>query len=221
MKSILLKMTKCILLVSLALNVKPAISQNSVIDPELKTVKRNKQTAYIGFGAEAYMNGDAHGTFYSAGITLERGNSILCIAPCMQKRSLEVNGGKISFSYLLSGINECYDNDRSESKNGLHDVVELRVLCNLQYTHKAQLSYCASRVETITTPENAINFNEVRFSTISATLGPEMDLYLKKIKIRTYAGASFFHHFKYNASMYRPGMGTALVFGIGVYIPHL
>ncbi len=219
MKRILFDMAKSIMLIGFVLNTQYILSQNTPTDLVPKTRKSFKN-AHIGFGTETYINGDAHGTFYAANVNLTHGRSTISIGPCLQKRSQEVNGGKMSFSYLISGINELYE-DESESAAVLNDIVELHALCNLQYTHQSRLSYCAAQAETIANPESTINYGEARFNTITATIGPEVDFSIKKVKIKTYAGASFFHHFKYDESMYRPRTGTALVFGLGIYIPKL
>jgi len=216
MKGILFEVAKSIMLIGFVMNVQQGLSQTPASDLVSKTKKAYKNT-HINFGAETYINGDAHGTFYSANVNVKSGRSRLAAGPCLQKRSNELNGGKISLSYLLSGINERYE-DETESGVILDDEVELHALCNLQYTHQARLSYCASQVETMTSLDNTINYGEVRFSTITLTVGPEVDFSLRKLKLRTYAGASFFHHFNYDKRMYRPGTGAALVFGLGFYI---
>jgi hypothetical protein len=174
----------------------------------------------FGIGFETYTSGNAHGTFYSARVNLSRGKNVFGFGPCLQKRSMQVNGIKLNYSYLLTGINEGYDQDEiGENKKDPHDILELRLLVSLQYISNASLSYKASRVETVTNPESTINYNDMRFSTIEGAVCLELDVDLKWIRIRNYMGASVFNHFNYMNGMYRPKCGPALMFGAGIIIP--
>jgi len=190
-------------------------------NPSLTSTKSPPIT-HVGLGMESYLNGDAHGSFYSLSLNLKRKKAMLSFGPCIQKRSQELNSGKISISYLLTGLNENYDSDEpNEDKTDPSDAVELTVLLNLQYTDQGRLSYHASETETLTNPESNINYSQLRFSTVTATLGPEIDFNLRKLRIRTYAGASFFYHLNYPEGMYRPKYGPAIVLGFGISVPKL
>lgn len=184
--------------------------------------KEEKKTApvKVGIGLETYVAGNALGTFYSARLNISKGRSVIAIGPCLQKRSMTFNGVKLSYSRLLSGGHERYDKDEIEKmKDAPEDLLELRVLCYFQYTHAAQLSYKASRVETITNKESNINFNEFRTSTVEWALCAELDINLSWLKIRNYAGFTTYYHFDYTNTMYRPKCSPALVFGTGIIIP--
>lgn len=195
---------------------------DNVMKPEFEQVEKRPVPVKLGLGLEAYTSGNAHGAYYSPRINVSKGKSMFSLGPCLQKRSLEMNGLKIGYSYLLSGINDRYDQDEiNEMKDDPSDILELRMLCYVQYLHNAKLSYNASRVETITNPENKVNYNEVRLSTIEAALCIELDINVKWLKIRTYMGATSFYHTEYINGMYRPKYSPALIFGTGIVIPHL
>lgn len=211
-------MTRSIIQICFVFNATHGIARANMMNSG-SDEKAGKVPLQVGFNAEVFMNGDAHGTFYSAGVSLKQGRMAMAIGPCLQNRSQEINSGKISFSYLLSGIQEGYSDETGDPENDPDEVGELRMLFSLQYIHKAPLSYCASRIEALSDPENAGNYAEARLSTVTATLGPELGFYLKKIRVRTYAGVSLFHHCNYLKGMFLPRTGPALVLGIGLRIP--
>lgn len=174
----------------------------------------------FGFGMDMYTSGNAHGTFYSARVHVSRGRSTFSFGPCLQKRLMQVNGIRLNYAYLLTGINEGYDQDEvGENKNDPHDILELRLLVSAQYIEKGGLSYKASRVETITNPESKINYNSIRFSTIEGSVCLDLGLNLKWTRLRAYMGAGVFNHFDYMNGMYRPKCAPTLMFGTGFIIP--
>ncbi len=182
--------------------------------------EKKSPSVKIGLGLETYVAGNALGTFYSARFNISKGRSVFGIGPCLQKRSMAFNGVKVSYSRLLSGGLDRYDADELKNiKEEREDLLELRMLCYFQYTNAAQLSYKASRVETITNKESNINFNEFRTSTIEGALCAELDVNLTWLKIRNYMGFTTYYHFDYTTAMYRPKCSPALVFGTGIIIP--
>jgi hypothetical protein len=186
----------------------------------LKQAEQKKRSVKFGFGLETYASGNAHGAFYSARVNVSKGKSVFSLGPCLQKRSLEMNGLKAGYSYLLSGSNDRYDEDELKTmKEEPRDILELRMLCYVQYLNNAPLSYNASRVETITSVNGNINYNEVRLNTIEAALCAELDINIKWLKIRAYMGATTFYHTNYLNGMYRPKCSPALIFGTGFIIP--
>ena len=195
---------------------------DKVMTPVFDQVEKRRVPVKLGFGFETYASGNAHGAYYSPRIDLSKGKSLFSAGPCLQKRSLEINGVKLGYSYLLSGINDRYDQDETNKmKEDPRDILELRMLCYVQYLHNAPLSYAASRVETITNEERKVNFNQVRLSTIEAALCIELDVNIKWFKIRTYMGGTTFYHNDYINGLYRPKCSPALMFGAGIIIPHL
>lgn len=197
------------------------IDPDKILEP-ISIKEKRKLPVRLGAELETYVSGNAHGAYYTAAVNLSKGKSIFSAGPCLQKRSLEVNGIKLGYSYLLSGINDRYDQDEiNELKDAPRDVLELRVLCFVQYLHKASLSYKASRVETITANESKINFNQVRFTTVEAALCMELDYNIKRFKIKNYMGVSAFYHTDHLKGMYRPKCSPALMFGAGLIIPQL
>jgi hypothetical protein len=198
-----------------------SVMNNKIMQPYEEVVKRKPATKF-GFGAETYISGNAHGAFYSVSMNLLRKNSIFSLAPCLQNRSLEVNGVRLGYSVLLSGGKDRYDEDeiKEMEKPNKPEILELRLRCYSQYTHNGRLSNNASRVETITNPETGINYCEMRLSTIELAICPELLVNVKNVKLRAYAGFTTFYHFKYvDQQMYRPKFSPALVFGVGVLVP--
>ena len=199
-----------------------AVMSSKIMQPYQETVKTGPAVK-IGIGAETYGSGTAHGAFYCATINLSKKRSIFSFGPCLQKRSLELNGLKLGYSVALSGSNDRYDEDELKEMEKVKqpEILELRLRFFTQYTHNAKLSYNASRVETITNPESTINYYNARFSTIELAVCPELIVTYKNVKLRTYAGFTTFYHFKHAETMYRPKFSPALVFGVGILIPEL
>lgn len=198
------------------------LTPDKIMKPEFLQTEKKRIPIRFGLGIETYASGNAHGAYYSARLNISKGKSTFSLGPCLQKRSLEINGVKATYSYLLSGINDRYDEDElNEMKDDPCDILELRMLCCFQYLNKAPLSYKASRVETITNNESKVNFNQVRLSTIEASLCIELDVNVNCFKIRAYVGTTTFYHTDYINGMYRPKFSPALMFGTGIIIPHL
>ncbi|HWY10436.1 MAG TPA: hypothetical protein VN026_03870 [Bacteroidia bacterium] len=191
-------------------------------EPILKQSEQKKRKVKFGFGLETYVSGNAHGAFYSARLNVSKGKSVFSLGPCLQKRTLELTGAKLGYSYLITEINDRYDEkELKEMKYKQRDILELRILCYVQYLHNASLSYAASRVETITNNNSGINFNQVRLSTVEAALCAEIDINIKWLKIRTYMGGTTFYHTTYINGMYREKCAPALIFGTGFVIPNI
>lgn len=191
-------------------------------NPVLQQIEKKQKRVRIGFGLETYVSGNAHGAFYSARINASKGKSVYSLGPCLHKRSLELTGVKLGYSYLLSGLNSRYDKEElEEMKHEPREILELRLLIYAQYLHKTRLSYAASRVETITSSKANVNYNDVRLNTIEAAVCAELDINIKWIKIRTYMGATAFYHTNQMEGMYRPKFSPALIFGTGFIIPSI
>lgn len=214
----------CLFNVNASIGQKSMNAMNSkIMQPYKEVVKSNSSPLKFGIGAETYVSGNAHGAFYSATINLLKKKSIFSLGPCLQNRSLELNGLKFGYSVSLSGSKskDRYDEDelKEMEKDTRPDILELRLGFYTQYTHNAKLSDNASRVETITNPESKINYYQARFSTIEIVVCPELIINVKNIKLRTYAGFTTFYHLKHMDHMYRPKFSPALVFGAGILIP--
>lgn len=216
-------LTLCLLSMNKGMaQLKASLMPDKIMKPVFEQLEKRRVPVKFGLGVETYASGNSHGTYYSARLNISKGKSVFSLGPCLQKRSLEINGLKAGYSYLLSGTNDRYDEDElNDMKDDAEDILELRMLCFVQYLHKAQLSYKASRVETITNNESKVNFNQVRLSTLEAAVCIELDVNVKWFKIRTYMGASVFNHSDYISGMYRSKCSPALMFGTGIIIPHL
>jgi hypothetical protein len=190
--------------------------------PVLEKKESLKQSPFkFGVGAELYASGNAHGAFYSLSLNISKNKSTFGIGPCLQKRSKQVNGIKMGYTYLLSGDNSRYSIDELAGLNeDSEEILQLRLFANIQYINNANLSYTASRVETITNPESTRNFNEVKLSTVEGALGAELDFAFQRFMIKTYMGGTVFYHTTYITGMYRERISPALIFGIGINIPH-
>lgn len=222
-KAIILTVILSIFAVPLCAQLNAGMMNEKVMRPAFIKESVTKKPPYkVGVGAEIYVSGNAHGTFYSLQLNVSKGKSVFGIGPCLQKRSMDINGAKISYSRLLSGCcPDRYEEDElAELKNAPEDILELRALCYVQYTREGQLSYKASRVETITHGETGMNYSNFRTSTIEAALCAELDINLNKLRIRNYVGFTMYYHFDYTKDMYRPKSSPALVFGTGFVIPN-
>jgi hypothetical protein len=179
---------------------------------------RNPEKYHAGTGISTYLTTNGHGAFYSAYVALSKGRSMVTLGPCLQKRTNEIKGGRLSFAFLLAGRPE---EDRTEPAYSEVEegVLQLKFISYMQYLDQAALSYNRAKVETITNREMQIDWNTVKLSTAEVGLGIEIDAKLKYFTLRNYLTLSVYHHINYIEGMYQERTAPALTIGTGILIP--
>ena len=168
---------------------------------------------HYGFGLEYYVSGSAHGGFYSGYLSMSKGKCALTIGPCIQKRSMQMNGLKICFLYKLVGL----DDEDKALNTGL---IGLKFFSYMQYVDMLPLSYNAAKVETVSQANPQMDWNKVKLSTAEAGFGMELHIRITKaITLKNFLGLSAFYHFNYIEGMRNERTGPALIFGTGINIP--
>jgi hypothetical protein len=179
----------------------------------------NPEKYHVGLGLSNYITTNGHGAFYSSFVSVSKGRGMVTLGACLQKRTTEINGGRLSFSYLLASRNDDDELPYGVEETQEESVLQLRFLSYLQYLDRANLSYNRARVETITNVERAIDWNKVKMSTAEAGLGVELDIKLKYFTVRNFITLSGYYHINYIEGMYHEKCSPALTLGTGIVIP--
>ncbi|MBA3663847.1 MAG: hypothetical protein H0W61_06520 [Bacteroidetes bacterium] len=176
---------------------------------------------YIGGGLEAYSSGNSHGALFSPYINLTAGRSSFNAGPVFQKRSMEINGGKLAFSYNLSGSKKNIAEEESEGDfvNTRPSILQLNFFGFTQYLHNSLLSLSASKIEEKAALENGINWNHTRLSTAEAGVGFELYVRItKRVSWKSYAGGAVYYHLNFQQGMYHERNCLSLLLGTGIHI---
>ncbi|MCW3075941.1 MAG: hypothetical protein JWO32_550 [Bacteroidetes bacterium] len=181
-----------------------------------------KEKYFIGGGLESFSSGNCHGTFFSPYLNITKGRKSFSGGPVIQNRSMEINGGKVSYSYNLSGgkkremdedeLDEVYDPNYKS-------ILQLNMFGFMQYMENSLLSKSASQTEQKTAIETHINWDKARLSTAEAGVGFELYVKLsKRVSWKSYVAGSVYYHVNYIQGMYHERMSSVLVLGTGVHI---
>jgi hypothetical protein len=173
----------------------------------------------VGLGLSNYITTNGHGAFYTGFVSVSKGKGMLTLGACLQKRTTEINGGRLSFAYLLASRNEEDELPYGYEEVQEESIMQLRFLSYVQYLDKASLSYNRARVETITNVERNIDWNKVKMSTAEVGMGVEIDFKLKHFMIRNFITLSGYYHMNYIQGMYHERCSPALTLGTGIVIP--
>lgn len=174
----------------------------------------------LGVGLDVSISNNGHGGFYGAHISLSKGRKSLKIGPVMYKRSMQVTGGRICYSYILAGMDgeEQLGMNFSESNNG---SCRISLFSYVQYINNTGLSYHRSLEETsIFTDSVSRDWNKVKLSTVEGAIGVEIDVkLLSYIQWRSFAGIGMYSYLNPIAGMYQEQTGLMFMVGTGIDIP--
>lgn len=175
---------------------------------------------YMGFGFDVSLSNDGHGGFYGAHLTLSKARSSFKLGPCFHQRSMELTGGRLSFSYILAGMDgeEQLGMGFPESNNG---SCRIHLYAYLQYVNNTRLSYQRANEETVlyidTIPRD---WNSVRLNTLEGSVGAEIDVkLLNYIQWRSFVGIGLYSYLNPIAGMYQEPTGLMFMVGTGIDIP--
>ena len=175
---------------------------------------------YMGFGLDASVSNNGHGGFYGGHLTFSKGRGNFKLGPCVHQRSMQMTGGRLSFSYVLAGMDgeEQLGMGFPESNNG---SCRISLFTYLQYVNNTSLSYQRAREETTlysdTIPRD---WNKVKLSTIEGAVGAEIDVkFLNYIQWRSFVGIGLYSYLNPVAGMYQDPTGLMFMVGTGIDIP--
>ena len=178
------------------------------------------QKAYLGFGVDASVSNNGHGSFYGAHLSLGKGRSSFKAGPVLHRRSSELTGGRLSYSYILAGMDgeEQLGMGFPESNNG---SCRISLYTYLQYINNTKLSYQRAKEETALYTDSIIkDWNQARLSTIEAVIGAEMDVKLfNYLQWRTCVGIGVYSYLNYIPGMYQSQTGLIFMISTGFDIP--
>lgn len=194
--------TKFLIGVFMFLNISNLISQ-----------KNGKLPYRFGGGIGTHVSGNAHGGIYDVYGSLYDGKSLFSVGPCIQKRSNTICGARMSFSYLVTGM----DDFLPDNKFAEREKLQLYFFSYLQYIYKAPLSFNSVKREEILSQRNdrrEIDFNKYKLSTVEAGLGFGLNIKLnKQLVLGNYIGLSMYYHANYVNGMYADQIAPTLILG--------
>lgn len=175
---------------------------------------------YMGFGIDASLSNNGHGGFYGAHVSVGKGRSSFKLGPCIHQRTMQLSGGRLSFSYILAGMDgeEQLGMGFPESNNG---SCRINLFAYLQYVNNTRLSYQRAKEETTlyidTIPRD---WNTVKLSTIEGAIGAEIDVkLLSYIQWRSFVGIGLYSYLNPIHGMYQETTGLMFMVGTGIDIP--
>ena len=175
---------------------------------------------YMGFGFDVSISNNGHGGFYGGHLTLSKGRNSFKLGPCLHQRSMQLTGGRLSYTYILAGMDgeEQLGMGFPESNNG---SCRVSLFAYLQYINNTSLSYQRAKEETSlyadTIPRN---WNTVKLSTIEGAIGAELDVKLfSYIQWRSFVGIGLYSYLNPVEGMYQEPTGLMFMVGTGIDIP--
>lgn len=174
----------------------------------------------LGIGVDVSISNNGHGAFYGGHISLSKGRTSFKIGPVVHKRSMQLTGGRLSYSYILAGMDgeEQLGMNFPESNNG---SCRISLFAYLQYINNTGLSYHRSLEETqIHADSAAMDWNKVKLSTVEGAVGAEIDVkFLNYIQWRSFVGIGLYSYLNPIAGMYQEQTGLMFMVGTGIDIP--
>lgn len=186
----------------------------------VKTQEPAKKST-LGFGLEASISNNGHGSFFEGHITYGKGRNTIRIGPTIHKRTLELSGARLSYAYVLAGMDgeEQLGMGFSESNNG---SCRISLYTTLQYINNTRLSYQRAKEETVLFADTTVtrDWNQVRLSTIELAVGAQIDVKLfDYLQWRTCVGLGGYTYLNYIPGMYQTKTGLIFMISSGIDIP--
>ncbi len=185
--------------------------------------QKNKNTPIsFGAGIGTHISGNSLGGFYSLNGDLYKNKNIISLGLCIQNRSEVVNGIKIGYSRILSGVENFSFDENSHDNDIIDRRFQLYFFSTLQYTKNAHLSKGASLLEnksSISKDNDKPNYSKAKLTTIEACVGFGLNTKIgKNIIWSNYIGLCSYLHTNYINGMYIDKSALALTLGttIGV-----
>lgn len=174
----------------------------------------------IGLGVDISLSNNGHGGFYGAHLTVTKGRNNFKAGPLMHQRSMQLAGGRLSYSYILAGMDgeEQMGISFPESNNG---SCRISLFTYLQYVSNTTLSYTRAKEETqLYIDTIPVDWNAVRLSTIEGAVGAEIDVkFLGYLQWRTFVGLGLYSYLNPVQGMYQETTGLMFMIGTGIDIP--
>jgi hypothetical protein len=170
----------------------------------------------IGAGVDSYVTCDLHGSYYNPYLAVSKGKNTIAFGPVIQKRGLEMNGGKLIYSRVLTGGNN-YDLDcEGDIVDGLFQI---NFFASAQMVKNARLSYSSVIIEERTNRQSDMNWSALRLTTAEVCTGFELHVKLtRNINWKNYFGVCVYDQVNYQQGMYHDKAAAVLALGTGIFI---
>jgi hypothetical protein len=201
-----------------ALVLAPQLKAQDYIDLRNMYEVQNKmhKPVKIGAGADSYVSCDLHGGYYNPYLAVTRGKSTFAFGPVIQKRSLEMNGGKFSYSRVLTGGSNFDLDCEGDVVDG---IFQLNYFASAQLVNNAEMSYSSVIIEERTNRQRDVNWSAVKLTTAEVCTGFELHIKLtRNINWKNYFGVCVYDHVNYQQGMYHDKAAAVLTLGTGIFI---
>ncbi len=178
----------------------------------------SKSPYLLGLSVGSHISGNSHGTIFEAGANLYNGKNSFSLGACVQKRSMELCGGRFNYTRILTGKEDLASGETAYSTDP--SKVQLFFYTRVEYLNNAQLCYNAIKKEETLVKnkeENGSDINNVRLSTIDVSAGIGLNVKIsKKFVLANYIGFGTFYHLNYKPGMYCDKIAPVLVLGTSI-----
>ncbi len=198
-------------LLLILLNTNSLLAQDSIRKPVL-----------VGLGIETYFTMSGHGGFYSAFLAINKGKGTFKAGPVMHKRSQQITGAKMSYSYRIATMNgeDVYNIPFNEFRVG---SMQVNLFAFLHYVQNTGLSYKRAVETQLLNIDSATvntNWNGTRLNTVEGGIGVELGIKItKRVLWTSYIGLSVYDHLNYFPELYYEKAAVVLMVGTGLSIP--
>jgi len=171
----------------------------------------------VGVNLGTQISGNSIGVLHELSGNFYKNNNIFSLGLCLQNRSQLLNGGRISYSRILTGFDNHVIAKKDEDEKNVDSRFQLYFFSALQYTHNSNLSKAASQLESQSLIYNNYeksNYSKCKLSTIDASLGFGLNTKIgKNIIWSNYIWLSTYYHTNYINGMYIDRAALALTVG--------
>ncbi len=196
----------------------------------------------ISLIASSVISGNGHGAIYIPQLGFGRNRTTISMGACLQKQSMQFNGARIAYSFLLNAKNKSIKEGEEgdsvvdiytfykrkttpqtspENNNG-EPSVSFKLHAYTQFLKNNLLSNDTQKMEEHVNRVKGQDWKTATLSTFEAGVGFELGIKIaKNIYWNNFITASFYYHTKYVQNMHHERFSTCISLGTSVTIPLL
>jgi hypothetical protein len=207
-----------------------------VLQPTMETVAQTKK---MGVALATSVSGNGHGALYIPQLCFSDKRNTLMLGACMQKKAMQFNGGRLAYSFILSGrTKQEIDMDEDDTAdvvqyftgNAVADQsgptqearINFKAFVYAEFLKNNLLSHCTQKMEEHVNRVEGQNWKTATLSTIESGVGVQVGVRLAKdLYWNSFVAASFYYHTKYIQNMHHEQFSPCITLGTNITIPHV
>lgn len=163
------------------------------------------------YGVGAFVSGSGHGTIFTESIGVQQFRNAYSVSACLQRRTMQVKGVRFTYAYELANNGSTLFSD---SRKGSQ---QLNAFAFAQYLGKAPLSSGVANSENMVNPNQDLDWNDARLSTVELAAGVEFNVKIaRRLQWKNSIGVSTYYRANYPAQMYNGRSSVVLTLGTGI-----